>query len=121
MPRIAIKNAKIITPLEKIDNGIILINGQLIEAVGPADEISIPKNIKIIDTLGLIACPGFIDLHIHGAKGFDFIDADSVSITEILKYHFYHGTMSLLATLIIESDSKIKDVLREVMSYENDI
>jgi N-acetylglucosamine-6-phosphate deacetylase len=66
-------------------------------------EISFDQKISQIKTLGSMKLndptllPGFIDLHIHGGGGHDFMEGSS-DIDKILKTHAQHGTTSLLAT-----------------------
>ena len=64
---IAFTNAKIITMKgeEVIENGTVLINGNLIMAVGRTAEITIPVDAKKIDCAGKTIMPGFIDAHGH--------------------------------------------------------
>ena len=54
---------------EVINNGIVLINGNIIEAVGPADGITIPEGALIVDASGKTVIPGLIDTHAHGSQG----------------------------------------------------
>jgi N-acetylglucosamine-6-phosphate deacetylase len=48
---------------------------------------------------GVIA-PGFIDLHVHGGDGADFMDADEGANERILRFHARHGTTALAATTL---------------------
>jgi len=58
-----IKNARIIDPASSTDEtGDILISGGVIKQIGPN---LVGPALKTIDATGLIACPGFIDLHCH--------------------------------------------------------
>lgn len=55
-----------------IDNGVVLINGDKIAAVGPAGSVTIPEGAKVIDASGRIVTPGLVDSHSHlglGASG----------------------------------------------------
>ncbi len=65
---IAFKNARIITMNgdEVIENGTILVEGNLIKAVGRSADVSIPSSAKQIDCIGKTIMPGFIDAHAHG-------------------------------------------------------
>lgn len=57
---IAIKGAKVIPVIgEDIEEGIVLIKGNIIEAVGM--DVAIPEGAKIIDAKGLFVYPGMID------------------------------------------------------------
>lgn len=95
----AIVNAKIITPLEIIINGGILIDSGKIRKV-IRNKGKIPKNIEIIDAEGKILCPGFIDLHLEGGGGADVIDGTFEAINCVSSTHLKYGTTSFLATIL---------------------
>ena len=48
-----------------VHHAAILIEGNRIVAVGPADEGEIPPDARVIDTSGKTMLPGLIDLHVH--------------------------------------------------------
>jgi len=48
-----------------IDNGVLVIRGGKIEAVGPANSVTVPANAQVIDASGKIVMPGIVDTHSH--------------------------------------------------------
>jgi imidazolonepropionase-like amidohydrolase/Tol biopolymer transport system component len=64
---IAFTNARIITMKgnEVIENGTVLVEGNIIKAVGT--NVTIPAGATQIDCNGKTILPGFIDAHAHGA------------------------------------------------------
>jgi len=48
-----------------IKNGVIILRGRFIQAVGPKSEITVPEGAKIIDASGETVLPGLIDSHGH--------------------------------------------------------
>ncbi|MEO8769382.1 MAG: amidohydrolase family protein [Ferruginibacter sp.] len=72
---IAFTNARIITMKgdEVIENGTVLIEGNLIKAIGRSNEVTVPANAKQIDCNGKTIMPGFIDAHGHGQHFYDGI------------------------------------------------
>ncbi|HET6576621.1 MAG TPA: amidohydrolase family protein [Fimbriiglobus sp.] len=44
---------------------VVLVNGDTIAAVGPADEVKVPDNAKTIALPGMTLLPGLIDAHSH--------------------------------------------------------
>jgi N-acetylglucosamine-6-phosphate deacetylase len=50
-----------------------------------------------------IVVPGFIDVHVHGGDGADFMDAHEEGNTRILAFHARHGTTALAATTLSAS------------------
>ncbi len=63
MTRLLIRNARVIDPASRLDRvADILIEGDRVAAVGPALERA---GAEEFDATGLVAAPGFIDLHVH--------------------------------------------------------
>ena len=58
---------------------IIIKNHQFVESADSSDA-------EVIDAEGLYVLPGLIDVHSHGAVGYDFSDADARGLAEILRY-----------------------------------
>jgi imidazolonepropionase-like amidohydrolase len=48
-----------------IENGVILVAGERITAVGPASAVAIPNGVRVIDANGMTVMPGLIDMHVH--------------------------------------------------------
>src|SRR5436190_1182709 len=85
-----IYNGKIITPTKIVDGGSVLVTDNTITAVSE-------KNIEVedaveIDAKGNYVSPGFIDIHVHGGGGQDFMDA-----TEFGKYVRSKGVLPSIA------------------------
>ncbi|MGK0385703.1 MAG: imidazolonepropionase-like amidohydrolase/Tol biopolymer transport system component [Patiriisocius sp.] len=64
---VAFTDARIITMNgnEVIENGVIIINGDRIEAIGKSGELSIPSDCTIISASGKTIMPGLVDSHAH--------------------------------------------------------
>jgi imidazolonepropionase-like amidohydrolase len=56
-----------------IDDGVIVVDGNRISAVGPAGEVAIPDAAAIVDVSGKTIVPGLIDAHAHGGAGVGMI------------------------------------------------
>ena len=54
-----------------IDDGVILIKGDRIVAIGPKASVVIPVGAKRVDVTGKTIIPGLIDAHAHGPQGDD--------------------------------------------------
>jgi N-acetylglucosamine-6-phosphate deacetylase len=79
----------------------ISIAGGRIEGVRPSGG-PLPKEAERIDARGLTAAPGFIDLHVHGGMGADFMDAGEEAFRTIGEYHAAGGTTAYLPTTTSE-------------------
>lgn len=114
--RIKIYNGKIITPHEIIDGGTLLINGGIIENVSKG-------NIEVADALeinaeGKYIAPGFMDIHVHGGGGHDFMDGTEEAFLKIAETHAWYGTTSMLPTTLTGTKEEIIKTL-EVYEIAN--
>lgn len=102
-----IYNGKIITPSRIIPNGtIIVIDGKIAEVLEGNAEV---PDTEEIDARGNYISPGFIDIHVHGGGGYDFMDGSEKAFLKIAETHAKYGTTSLLpTTLTAEKDDLIR-------------
>ena len=65
----------------------------------PAEE----PGVRSVDAKGAYAAPGFIDIHLHGGGGVEFMDATPERIRAGCAAHARHGTTTLLPTTLAAS------------------
>ncbi len=72
---VALTGAKIVTMASKdggvINDGVIVIKGDRIVAVGPKGGVTIPADAKTVDVAGKTIIPGLVDAHAHGPQAED--------------------------------------------------
>lgn len=56
-----------------IDNGVVIVAGNKIVALGAKGNVVIPEDAAVVDITGKTLMPGLIDAHAHGAQGTDEI------------------------------------------------
>lgn len=54
---------------EVIANGVVIVEGKHIKAVGKQGDIEIPSDATVIDVSGKTVMPGLVDAHAHGPQG----------------------------------------------------
>jgi len=74
----------------------LTITGEQIVAV---NKIPCQRSDTVLDATGCFVVPGFIDLHVHGGDGVDFLEASEESISRIATFQASHGTTQTLASL----------------------
>jgi N-acetylglucosamine-6-phosphate deacetylase len=94
-------NGRIILENSILDRGELLVQHGLIAQVRAAGDGSISPGARQIDLLGRYLAPGYVDLHVHGGAGADFMDATDDAFATICKAHLRHGTTSLLPTTTV--------------------
>lgn len=58
--------------------------------------------------------PGFIDVHVHGGDGADFMDAHDEATARILDFHARHGTTALAATTLSASRGDLHNAIESL-------
>jgi N-acetylglucosamine-6-phosphate deacetylase len=106
---ILISNANIITPYRIIPNGNILIENGIITKV--SDSKIDASGVKEIDALGKYVAPGFIDIHVHGGGGYDFMDTTIEAFIKAAEMHARHGTTSMLPTTVAGDMDELEEIL----------
>jgi imidazolonepropionase-like amidohydrolase/Tol biopolymer transport system component len=56
---------------EVIEDGVVLVEGNRIKAVGKRGEVAVPAGARTVDATGKTVLPGFVDVHWHGSFGSD--------------------------------------------------
>ena len=114
MQRIKIFNGKIITPHRIIPDGMVVITNNKISDV--SDRLTEISDAIEIDAKGNYIAPGFIDIHVHGGAGYDFMDGTEKAFLEIAALHAQYGTTAMLPTTL--SGSK-EELLKTLDAYES--
>ena len=110
-------NGSVITDSGVISDGMVVVRGDRIEYVGPRREV--PAGAEIVDASGLFLSPGFVDIHIHGGAGSDFMDATTQDIETVFRYHAAHGTTSLCPTTATAPLAEILAALEALERYRS--
>ena len=104
--RLVINDAIIILPGRISEKGYVVCEDGIITQIGkgyfPATERD-----EVINAGGLYVSPGFIDMHTHGAGGYDFMDGTVEAYLGAAKMHAKHGTTSLLPTTLTSTNEEL--------------
>jgi len=105
-----IYNGRIITPNGIIKDGSILIADGKIAAISEG-HIEAPNAMEI-DAGDKYVSPGFIDIHVHGGGGHDFMDNTVEAFLGIASTHARYGTTAMLPTTLTSSKEDLLETLR---------
>lgn len=111
--KIKIFNGKVILSDRIIPSGSVLILGNRIIAVEEGN-MEVTEAIEI-DAKGKYISPGFIDIHIHGGGGYDFMDESEIAFLTIAKEHVKYGTTAMVPTTLT---SDKEGLIRTLEIYE---
>ena len=118
MKIVKLYNGRVLTPYRIITNGVVVVRDGKIDYVGEKDiEVS---GAEVIDAGGQYISPGFIDIHIHGGGGHDFMDGTVEAFLRIAETHARYGTTALLPTTLTSTKEAlfgIFDVYRDACRH----
>jgi N-acetylglucosamine-6-phosphate deacetylase len=100
----------IVLPDRILENGAVVCKNGRIISVGcraPAG-----KDVLNVDApTGGYITPGFVDIHVHGGQGADYMDGTPEAIRQANLAHLRHGTTTIFPTTTTGSPQQVKRML----------
>ena len=97
MSDVIILNATLVLPDRLLNEAWLDVKSGRIVAFGARDSLP-PQMGPTWDAEGRFLAPGFIDMHVHGGDGADFMDGDEAAFATAIAAHRRHGTTGLVPT-----------------------
>src|SRR5262245_20773236 len=101
MPTLLFHNGTVILEDRLLANGRVAVDGPRIAAVSASAPHPASAFDEVIDLEGGYLAPGYVDLHVHGGAGADFMDGTATAFRTVCRAHARHGTTSLLPTTTV--------------------
>src|SRR5438067_3364373 len=97
---IALTAATLFTPLERIEQPLLLVEDDLILEVASRARRELPQNCRVLDFGSDILAPGFIDIHIHGGAGHDVMEPGTDPLPAVERLLAKHGVSGYFPTTV---------------------
>jgi len=82
------------------------------------DGAGTPAGAEVLNAGGGYVAPGFIDVHVHGGAGSDFMDGTPEAVRAICRFHASGGTTGLLATTAAAPAGELHQVMEVVAGVQ---
>ncbi|MEK4979153.1 N-acetylglucosamine-6-phosphate deacetylase [Bacillus sp. FSL K6-6540] len=110
-----IQHVKVHLPHQILPSATVWISNGKLKRIEPTQEIeTIEGEDERIDGKGMWLIPGMIDVHIHGANGYDMMDGTEDSIQEVSRACAATGCTSFLATSVSSTMEDLLNMIRSV-------
>lgn len=109
--KIKIKNGRIIVNSDIVTGRTLVLTDGKVSAISENEEPD-DEYDEVIDAKGMYISPGFIDIHVHGGGGFDFMDGTVESFLGVAKTHARYGTTSLVPTTLTAGKEELISTLQ---------
>jgi len=113
------RHCTVVLPDRCVENCELLVRDGFIAYVGKAKQ-RVPRGAECIDLLGGLISPGFVDIHVHGGGGSDFMDGTVEAVRTAIRCHARHGTTTLFPTTTTGSPTQIHAMLQAVATTQVD-
>lgn len=107
----AIINSRLVLKDRIVENKVLLFDEKILSIQEDGESI---EGAEIIDAKGSYVAPGFIDIHIHGAFGYDAMDWDPETINHIREGLCRYGVTGFLPTTMSMDAGSIKTALKHI-------
>lgn len=103
-------DGKIILETEVVSDTCVICQDGKIQYIGPVPS-TLPTEVEIVSLGGGYLAPGFVDIHVHGGHGHDFMDGTTEAISIAARAHLQHGVTSLFPTCTTGTHEQIMQML----------
>ena len=94
-------------------SSLLIENGRIARIIHPDSNQSVQAD-SVIDLDGLTLFPGFVDVHIHGAKGVDTMEASADDLRRVSAFLARNGVTAWMPTLVPASDEQYELSIRAI-------
>lgn len=84
---------------------MLVRDGRIVSVSSESD--AVPADATVVDSGDGFLCPGFVDLHVHGGDGSDFMDGTAEAFRNALRSHARHGTTRMAVTTTVATHEQI--------------
>lgn len=109
-------NGTVVLPDKLLSDGVVVCEDGRITRVGRARQL--PRAATLVDARGGYIAPGFVDIHVHGGEGADFMDGTPEAVRTACRAHARHGTTTIFPTTTTGSTSQLTAMLKACMEVQ---
>ncbi len=107
---VVIENATAILPDGLLPQARLVLRAGRIAEMSRAGKRA-PRDAKVIDARGGWVSPGFVDVHVHGGGGADFMDGTPEAVRAVCATHARHGTTTIFPTTTTGSPQEVHQMI----------
>lgn len=106
-----IKHATVVKPDQLVPDATVICQDGRITRISTSESVRIPKTADVIDARNGYVVPGYIDIHVHGGDGADYMDGTQDAVRTANRAHLRHGTTTIFPTTTTGSPGEIRKMI----------
>src|SRR5690242_481938 len=111
-PSLIAVEGRVVLPDRTLEHGVVVCRNGRIEAVRRAA----PKGATTVDAGTGWIVPGFVDIHVHGGDGADYMDGSAEAVRAVNQAHLRHGTTTVFPTTTTGSPQQVRRMIDACLS-----
>ena len=112
----AITAAELYGAEQRIENPVVIVEDGQIISVASRESCEIPVNARVLEFPDAVLVPGYIDLHIHGAAGYDVMEGSVSGLERMAAFLAERGVSAFLATTVTAELSHLEAAVAKIAS-----
>ena len=97
------------------DSAVVVSDGKILDVVTRENWPS-ENEAQWVDLGGSFLSPGYVDIHVHGGCGADYMDGTAPSVVTANRAHAGHGTTTIFPTTTTGSRAQLERMLHACLS-----
>ena len=97
----------------------IWLEGECIKSIREPGSVMPSSEVDIINGDGFFAIPGLVDIHMHGAAGHDFCDADEKGLQAIADFEASKGVLAICPATMSYNEDILNHVIDTAVAHKN--
>jgi len=107
----------LILPDKVVDHGVVFCRNGRIDSVRRGNP-RIPAGTPVVEAP--FVAPGFVDIHVHGGAGADYMDGTATAVRIANRAHARHGTTTVFPTTTTGSPEQIHRMLQACLTVQRE-
>ena len=105
---------RVVLPDSILDDAVVVCrDGRIVEVAK-----RVPRGVSTVECAGWIV-PGFVDIHVHGGAGADYMDGTGEAVRTANLAHLRRGTTTVFPTTTTGSPAQIERMLRACLEVRD--
>lgn len=109
-------NGTVVLPDKLLPDAAVVCEGGRIRRIGRLR--ALPHEATLVDARGGYITPGFVDIHVHGGDGADFMDGTADAVHTACRAHARHGTTTIFPTTTTGSPAQLSTMLAACLEVQ---
>ncbi len=109
-------NGTAVLPDKLLPDAVVICESGRIRHIGRGRKL--PPNATLVDAKGGYIAPGFVDIHVHGGDGADFMDGTVEAVRTACRAHARHGTTTIFPTTTTGSPAQLSAMLQACVEVQ---